>query len=47
MQSVFYQNWLFLRKCLYYKKIQISVINIIKNHPRKLPFELLHIIEPC
>ena len=28
------------------KKIQISVISIIKNHPSKLPFELLNIIEP-
>ena len=24
---------LFLRKCLFYKKIQISVISIINNHP--------------
>ena len=23
------------------------VISIIKNHPNKLPFELLNIIEPC
>ena len=29
------------------KKIQISVISIMKNHPSKLPFELLNIIEPC
>ena len=29
------------------QKIQISVISIIKNHPSKLLFELLNIIEPC
>ena len=29
------------------QKIQISVISIIKDHPSKLPFELLNIIRPC
>ena len=29
------------------QKIQISVISIIKNHPSKLPFGLLNIIQPC
>ena len=30
-QSMFYQNWLFLRKCLFYKTTEISVISIIKK----------------
>ena len=29
------------------QKIQISVISIIKNHPSKLPFGLLNIIQPA
>ena len=29
------------------QKVQISIISLIKNHPSKLPFELLNIIEPC
>ena len=32
---------------IFTKKIQISVISIIRNDPSKLPFELLNIIEPC
>ena len=32
------------KKCLFHAKIYISVISIIKNHPRKVRFGLLNII---